>query len=156
MYNYQDKPTINKAAAMESIKMYFEKNEEVFVECIELLDGYNGYLGDDRRYNMDELEEFVSGMGAFDLLNCAYFGRDDDNWTTDSSGNKHYDSFNPNRKYFYFNGYGNLCSTNWKDYSAHLDDYAIEEMLNNRVHVDTIDNDLDLSILFDDLEDAED
>ena len=156
MYNYQEKPTINKATALENIKAYFEKNEELFNECIEQLDGYSGYLGDDRRYDMDDLEEFVHGMGVIDLLNSAYFGRDDDNWTTDSRGDRHYDSFNPNRKFFYFNGYGNLCSSNYKDYSAHLDDYAIEAMAENREQIDAIDNDFDLSILFDELEEAED
>lgn len=41
----------------EKIKAYFEENEEIFNACIEELDSYNGYLGDDRYYPMDELDE---------------------------------------------------------------------------------------------------
>ena len=33
---------------------YFKNNEEIFNECIEELDNYNGYLGDNRYYFMDE------------------------------------------------------------------------------------------------------
>ena len=74
---------------------------------------------------------------------------------TDSSGNKEYGMFNPNRNYFYFNGYGNLVSSDYKDYSDKLDEYAIEEMSENRNYIDSIENDNILSGLFDELEEAE-
>ena len=51
-----------------------------------------------------------------------------------------------------YNGYGNLVSTDYKDYSAHLDEYAIEEMSENRCYIDTIESDSELSSLFDELE----
>lgn len=138
--------TINKIIA------YFEGNEEIFNACIEELDSYNGYLNDDRYYNMDELDEFYNGTEPLEILRRAYFGRDDDTWTTDSSGNKVYGEFNPNREYFYYNGYGNLVSSDYKDYSAQLDIYAIEAMSDNRSWIDTIENDEDLTALFDELE----
>lgn len=34
--------------ATEKIIAWFKENEEVFNDCIEELDSYNGYLGDDR------------------------------------------------------------------------------------------------------------
>lgn len=42
----------------EEIKAYFEENEEEYNEVIEDLDSYNGYLGDDRYYNMYILRMF--------------------------------------------------------------------------------------------------
>lgn len=133
---------------------YFENNEDVFNDCMEELDGYNRYLGDNRYYSMDELDEFYRDSDPLEILRHAYYGRDDDTWTTDSSGNKTYGEFNPNRNYFYYNGYGNLVSSNYKDYSAHLDHYAIEAMNENRSYIDSIDNDEELTALFDELEAA--
>lgn len=48
--------------------------------------------------------------------------------------------------------YGNLVSSNYKDYSAHLDEYAIQAMSENRYYIDSIDDDAELSALFDELE----
>jgi hypothetical protein len=140
---------------IEKIIEYFESNEEIFNQCIEELDSYNGFLGDDRYYEMEALKDFYHGVDPIELLNRAYFGHDHDTWTTDASGNKRYGEFNPNRDYFYYNGYGNLVSSDYKDYSAHLDSYVIEEMNENRQYIDTIDDNIELSILFDELEEDE-
>ena len=137
---------------IKKIIEYFEENEEIFNSCIEELDSYNGYLSDDRYYEMELLNEFYHGSDPIELLNRAYFGHDDDTWTTNSSGDKIYGAFNPNRDYFYYNGYGNLVSSNYKDYSALLDIYVIEDMSENRSHIDSIDDDDELSALFDELE----
>jgi hypothetical protein len=113
----------------------FGGNEELFNETIEELDGWNGYLGDDRYYEMECLNEFYSGADAIEMLQRAFFGRDDDTWTTDAAGNKTYGSFNPNRDYFYYNGYGNLVSTDYKDYSCYLDDYFLDSLFGNYQHL---------------------
>lgn len=136
----------------EKIKAYFEENEDVFNACIEELDSYNGYLGDNRYYPIDELDELMNGKSATDLLNMAFFGHDEETWTTNSYGEKEYGAFNPNREYFTFNGYGNLVSADYKDYSAFLDDYAIEAMSENRTYIDTIEEFDELAELFDELE----
>lgn len=141
--------TINKIIA------YFEENEEIFNACIEELDSYNGYLNDNRYYDMDLLDDFYNGSEPLEILRRAYFGRDDDTWTTDSRGNKIYGEFDPNREYFYYNGYGNLVSSDYKDYSAQLDTYAVEAMSENRSYIDTIEGDEDLTALFDELEQDE-
>lgn len=134
---------------------YFENNEEMFNSCMEELDSYNGYLNDDRYYSMDELDELYNGSEPLEILRRAYYGHDADTWTTDSRGERTYGEFNPNRDYFTFNGYGNLISTDYKDYSAHLDRYAIEAMSENRSYIDTIESDDELSALFDELEQDE-
>lgn len=141
---------------LTKIIAYFTDNEDLFNACIEELDSYNGYLIDDRYYTMDELDELFSGQSPLEILQRSYFGHDEDTWTTDSYGNKNYGEFNPNRDYFRFNGYGNLVSTNYKDYTDHLDEYAIKEMLENRYYIDSIDLDEDLKELFDELEACED
>lgn len=145
---------MNKTTVQKIIE-FFENNEEIFNSCIEELDSYNGYLNDDRYYEMEMLDEFYHGTEPLEILRRAYFGRDDDTWTTDSSGNKIYGEFNPNRDYFTYNGYGNLVSADYKDYSAHLDKYAIEAMSENRSYIDTIESDDDLAALFDKLEQNE-
>ena len=137
---------------IKKIIEYFENNEELFNSCIEELDSYNGYLGDNRYYEMELLNEFYAGADPIEILNRAYFGRDDDNWHTDSRGEKTYGEFNPNRDYFYYNGYGNLVSSDYKDYSAQLDHYAIEDMCENRQYIDSIEDDEELAALFDELE----
>ena len=119
----------------EALLELFKNDSELFNDTIEELDNYNGYLGDDRYYDMDVLPEILNGIDAIDLLNRAYFGRDDENWRTDAHGDKIYNSFNPNRVFFYFNGYGNLCSANFRDYSARLDDYFIDEIIENQNHL---------------------
>ena len=140
---------------VNAIIEWFEDNEDVFNDCIEELDGYNGYLGDDRYYSMDELSELYSGADPIELLNRAYFGHDAETWHTDSHGEKEYGPFNPNRDYFTFNGYGNLVSADYKDYSAFLDKYAVESMADNRNYIWEIDQNPDLRELFDALENDE-
>ena len=119
----------------EMLMELFQNDEQLFNNTIEDLDGYNGYLGDDRYYDMDMLQDFFGGADVIEILQRAYFGRDDENWHTDAHGKKIYDSFNPNREYFYFNGYGNLCSASYKDYSAHLDNYFIDAIIENQNHL---------------------
>lgn len=144
-----------KETIISDIIQYFNENEGVFNDCMEDLDSYNGYLGDDRYYDMEELNDLYSGQEPQEILFRAFYGFDEDTWTTDSSGNKEYGSFNPNREYFHFNGYGNLVSSDYKDYSDKLDEYAIEAMSEDRNYIDSIENDDILTGLFDELEEAE-
>lgn len=139
---------------IEKIIAFFEENEETFNACIEELDNYNGYLNDERYYNMDELNELYDGVDPIEILTRAFYGHDANTWHTDSHGNREYGAFNPNREYFTYNGYGNLISTNYKDYSALLDQYAIESMSENRAYIDEIESNEELSALFDELEEV--
>lgn len=140
---------------INAIINYFKENEDIFNDCIEELDGYNGYLGDDRYYYMEEMKDLYCGYDLVELLKRAFFGHDSETWTTDSNGNKTYGEFNPNREYFKLNGYGNFVSADYKDYSSFLDSYAIEAMKENRCYLDCIDSYDDLGQLFDALEESE-
>lgn len=133
---------------------YFENNEDIFNDCMEELDSYNGYLNDDRYYSMEELDELHNGIEPSELLRRAFFGYDEETYTTDRYGNKTYGAFNPNRDYFRYNGYGNLVSADYKDYSGMLEPFAIEVMRENRDYIDSIDDNEKLSALFDELEAA--
>ena len=133
---------------------YFENNEDIFNDCIEELDSYNGYLGDDRYFSMDELADLHNGIEPSELLRRAFYGYDEETYTTDRDGNKTYGAFNPNRDYFRYNGYGNLVSADYKDYSGMLEPFAIEVMRENRDYIDSIDDNEELSALFDELEAA--
>lgn len=123
---------------------YFEENETDFNACIEDLDSYNGYLNGGRYYDMYELSEIYHDADPIELLNRAYFGYDSESYVTDSHGEKHYDAFNPNREYFTFNGYGNLVSADYKDYSAYLDKWFIESLYENMNNVSLPDEIADL------------
>lgn len=79
---------------------FFKDNEDIFNEAIEELDAYNGYLGDNRYYTMDELDGFYSGTEPSEILRRAFYGYDKETYTTDGSGNREYGQFNPNRDYF--------------------------------------------------------
>lgn len=135
----------------EKIIAFFEDNEDIFNNCIEELDSYNGYLNDDCYYEMEMLNDFYNGAEPLELLRRVYYGHDDDTYHTDEYGRREYGEFNPNRDYFRFNGYGNLVSTDYKDYSANLDDYCIETMNENRNEIYTIEEHEELKALFDEL-----
>jgi hypothetical protein len=151
----EEKATRTAEEIIAKIIEFFKENEDVFDDCIEELDTYNGYLNDDRCYSMDELDELYTGTEPSEILCRAYYGYDAETYTTDESGNKERGQFNPNREYFTDNGYGNLVSTDYKDYSGHLDSYAVEAMSENRDHIDTIEDNEELAELFNELEQAE-
>lgn len=111
--------------------VYFEEHEDEFNSCIEELDNYNGYLGDDRYYPMSELGELFEGNDPDWLLCRAYFGYDADTWHTDAHGQKEFGAFCPLRDWLTFNGYGNFVSTDYKDYSDKLDKWFIESLFEN-------------------------
>ena len=140
--------------AYENIINYFKENEDTFDAALEELDAWNGYLGDDRYYEMEMLDEFYHDTEPSEVLYRAFYGYDEDAWDYDAHGNKTYRAFNPNREYFRYNGYGNLVSADYKDYSNQLDEYAIEAMLDSIDYIDTIDDDPELQELFEELQAA--
>ena len=141
---------MSKESIIKKIVAWFEENEDVFNDCIEELDSYNGYLGDDRYYSMDELDELYNGSELSEVLRRAFYGYDEDTSTEDR-----HTEFNPNRDYFRFNGYGNLVRADYKDYSDHLDAWAVESMAKNRGDIYAIDENDELSELFDALDELD-
>ena len=119
----------------ETLLNYYQKNEDDFNHDIEELDSWNGILGGERLTPMDELDELYQGKEVTEILRRAYFGHDDDTWHHEN-GERVYGEFNPNRDYFYFNGYGNLVSTDYKDYSDYLDLDYVQDIVDNYGHLD--------------------
>ena len=122
------KKTITREEAIKAIVNYFNENESEFNTLIETADSYDGYLGDNRYYPMEDINEIYRDTDADEILTRAFYGHDEDCYTTDSHGERHYDAFNPNRDYFGYNGYGNLISTDYPDYSYYNDDYFAEKI----------------------------
>ena len=136
----------------EKIIHFFNVNEELFNQCIEELDAYNGYLGDDRYYPMYELEDFYVGVELSEILNRAFFGYDEDTYTMNSDGSMEHGQFNPNREFFRYNGYGNLVSAEHKDYYPNLNKHTVEAMADNIEYIDTINETPELLELFSEYE----
>lgn len=128
----------------QELKDLFEEDNTLFNDTIEELDSYNGYLGDDRYYFMENLTDYIDTSDLWSsLIYRMFYGRDDDCYITNSQGEKEYSQFNPNREYYYYNGYGNLVSS---------DDYFIDNLLENRSYLNI---DADVEALLDELENAE-
>lgn len=103
---------------------------------------------DGRIESMDTLPDFFSGDDIMNILNRAFFGSDQFNKES---------SFNPNRDFFTFNGYGNLVSLEcigWNEYANEfmydgLDiDAVIDYIIDNN---DSLYND-DIQTILDDAE----
>lgn len=108
-------PLTNREKVLEVMLEYFGNDEELFNETIEELDSWNGYLGDDRYYNMDDFDELMAYKNPLDIASMVY-----------------YSDFNPHADFFHFNGYGNLESAYYKDYSALLDECFLSELVEYR------------------------
>ena len=108
---------------------YYKRNGEDFADDIEELDGWNDCLYEDKIFSMDELDEVLQNINPSDILRMALFGHDE------SHGNLIKSSFNLNRDYFHYNGFGNLVSTDERNYSEYLNDYFIQEIIDNKSHL---------------------
>lgn len=147
--------TRTRTEIIAAILAIFKEDNEFFADTLEELDDWNGFLGDDRWGNMEELDEIFSEKKATDILMRAFYGYDADTWHTDSHGEKEFGAFNPNRDYFRFNGYGNLVSSDNRDYSDYCDEYTVEELEREYYRLDTICDNDELNELFEELENAE-
>lgn len=130
---------------IDEIIEVLESDETLLIEAVEQLDDWNGFLGDYRYFGMLWLPDMLYGKDIIDIMNMAYFGRDE------GSLNE-YASFNPNRNYFRFNAYGNLVSADYKDYSSYLTEYFIEDLYENRYKLSVIDENPELKELFNKLD----
>lgn len=106
--------TTNSTQTVKKLYELFADNSALFADCLEDLDNYNGCLGDDRWYVMDELSEILCGVPVYDVLRMAFFG-----------------AFNPSDDYFSFNGAGNLISSQYRDYQCYLTDETMSDIIAN-------------------------
>ena len=119
---------MNKLA--EILLNYYKENEKDFNHDIEEMDDWNGYLGSGRIEPMKELDVIYQSKEATEILRRAFFGYDDAYAKSEQRA-----TFNPNRDYFYFNGYGNLVSTDELDYSDYLDVDCVQDIIDNESHL---------------------
>lgn len=154
--NTNNNTTRSRAVIIADILTVFKNDDELFAEVLEELDSWNGFLGDDRWEDMEELDEIFEGKSVTYILDRAFYGYDADTWHTDSHGEKEYSMFNPERNYFRFNGYGNLVSSDYKDYSDYCDENTVEKLESEYHRLDTICDNDELNEFFEELENAED
>lgn len=146
------KTTRTAEEVINEIIDFFKENPITFNNCIEELDDYNGYLGDRRYFEMEDINEFFSDSEPIDILYRTYYGGDEDSATITEDGTKRYGEFNPMRDFYYFNGYGNLISSDFKNYEDFIEPYTIEEMKKCRRVINNIYYNDKLTELFDELE----
>ena len=115
---------------IDELLNYYKRNGEDFADDIEELDDWNGCLYEDKIFSMDELDEVLQDTEPSEILRSALFGHDE-------SHAKIRSAFNLDRDYFYFNRLGDLVSTDERDYSDYLEEYFLQEI---------IDNEADLSL----------
>ena len=115
---------------VDELLAYYKENMEDFNNDIEELDSWNGCLYDDKCFPMEELNEIYQCTEPLEILRRAFYGYDEP-YTKDEQRKP----FNPNRNYFYFNGYGNLVSINEKDYSSYLEQSFIQDIIDNRYNL---------------------
>lgn len=81
----------------------------------DLIDINNGYQdeinGDNYIYRMDEFNDIMASYSPLDLAFRVFYGGD----------------FNPNHNYFWYNGYGNLCSSDYVDDCPYICESEIAE-----------------------------
>ena len=146
------KTTRTAEEVIKEIIDFFKENTETFNNCIEELDNYNGYLGDRRYYEMEYINEFFADCEPIEIICRTYYGGDEDSAIITEDGTKRYGEFNPMREFFYFNGYGNLISSNFKNYEDFIEPYTIMEISRNREEIDSTYYNDKLTELFDELE----
>lgn len=129
---------------------YYKENTEDFNSDIEKLDSLNGCLGDYKVIPMDELDDLYPEVEPSEILRLAFFGYDDPYAKDDVKS-----SFNPNRDYFYINGYGNLVSTDERDYSDYLDEEIVEDIIDNASSLDLSDGAQEILEKYEDQEEEE-
>ena len=113
---------------VDELLSYYERNGEDFADDIEELDDWNECLYDDKIYSMDELDEVLQDIEPSEILRSALFGHDE-------SQGKIKSTFNLDRDYFRFNGLGDLVSTDKRDYSSYLEEYFIQEIIDNKYYL---------------------
>lgn len=115
---------------VEKLMNYYKENTEDFANDIEELDDWTGCLYDDKIYPMENLNEIYQGTEPEEILRRAFYGYDEP-----CNKDEQRQPFNPNREYFYFNGYGNLVSIDKKDYSSYLEESFIQDIIDNRYNL---------------------
>lgn len=99
---------------------YWKNHNDSFSRVCEDLDSWDGFLGDDRVYQMYDFDDMLDGKKPSEVVQML-----------DSD-------FNYSDDYFYFDGYGNLCSTDEKEYFNSVSySEVFEKLIDNYANVFT-------------------
>lgn len=99
-------------------EQWFYHQDDDFIEAVEALDDWNGWLGDDRRYEMYEIGDCLGHLTITEFVDIL-----------DSN-------FDKDEEYFYIDSWGEICSTDYKDYNDYLDRYFVETFLTDYPSLD--------------------
>lgn len=100
--------------SIEKIYKYFTDNQEVFISCLNIMDDYNDYLGDDRWSSMDCFDDAMHELfSPMELAVRIYWGK-----------------FNPYDVFWHFDSCGNIETCSNLDYSEYLNQHIIEDIIN--------------------------
>lgn len=101
----------------QAIRNYVEQlNGDDLTYLLQHMNGYDGCFEEASYYDMEEFDEFLTGLTPMEIAQMIFFG-----------------DFNPNNGYFRFNGYGNLESADWPDVVAeaeNLEEDIIDHLVN--------------------------
>lgn len=102
-----------------------EGDNDAFIEACEALDDWNGFLGEDRCYYMEEIDELLYGKKPSEVI---------DLMTSD---------FSSGDTYFYFSIYGlESCNDRYDHYSDNFSvDDVLDALIENYSHIDIYNND---------------
>ena len=99
---------------------YFITYSDDWNKLIEECDDWNGFLGDNRYYPMDMIDEYLYGLTIREVLE------------------KIDASFDIDDNYFYFDWSGSIDSCN--EYYYSVDIYSLDEVISNWEHLYTVDD----------------
>ena len=119
--NYEMDFNERKDFVLEKITEVIQDDTDLFVKMCEELDNWNGFLGDARCEDMYMIDEFFTKPS--DLLSAM-------------------DAFDKDDEYFYFDGWGNVCTASDKFdvYSDEIDiDDLVDAIIENYNHIDIDD-----------------
>ena len=102
---------------IEKLMQFYEENHDDFAYDL------NSYLDSDLRYPMNEIDEVFYEKSPSEIQDMKFCAHDEDG-----------DTFNPNRKYFYFDGIGNLVSTDDDGCSEYLDEFTVRNIIKTVPH----------------------
>ena len=121
---YLDEEGTGKTFTTQDVVDYLFDNDDLFCNLLEQMDNWNGYLGDDRWYPMDELDEYLCGKSPSEILGMVDL------------------SFDVRDDFFRVDGYGDLESCDNPDYSYYLGAGFVSDLLEVRNHMDIEDDEL--------------
>ncbi len=138
MLDYETRKEMIKAVLVEKLEI----NDDLFIEACEELDSWNGYLNDDRCYEMNEIDDILYGKKPSEIIDMI-------DGTFDSSC-----------EWFYFSIYGlESCSSKIDHYKDVVSsNELLEDLISNYANISelTSDSDFDIALemLYDDDESA--